>query len=73
VISVVATGLKGRGLKPGRVDGLFNGNKIPQNTFPREQKQKTHVVLFYGMLRTLRSVIQMLTLSKFKDISRHFL
>jgi hypothetical protein len=35
VVSVLATGPKGHGLKPGRGDGLFKGNKNPQHTFLR--------------------------------------
>jgi hypothetical protein len=33
VVSVLATGPKGCGLKPGQGDGYFKGDKNPQHTF----------------------------------------
>jgi hypothetical protein len=35
VVSVLAAGTKGRGLKPGRGDGFFKGDKNPQHAFLR--------------------------------------
>jgi hypothetical protein len=39
VVSVLATGPKGHGLKPGRGDEFFKDDKNPQHTFlPMESK-----------------------------------
>jgi hypothetical protein len=61
MVSVLATGPNERGFKPGPDDGFSRSIKIRSTpSFRREVKPEAYVVRFCGMLKTLRSMIEML-------------
>jgi hypothetical protein len=51
VVSVLATGPKGRGFEPGQGDSFLRAIKIRSTPFPRmgHKAGRSHVVRFYGM------------------------
>jgi hypothetical protein len=52
VVSVLVTGPKGRGFKPGRGDGILRAIQIRSTpSFGWEVKRRSHVVRFYGVLK----------------------
>jgi hypothetical protein len=53
VVTVLATGPKSRGFKPGRGDGFLRAIKIPQRNFLRmgSKAERSHVARFYAMLK----------------------
>jgi hypothetical protein len=53
VVSVLATGPKERGLKPGRGDGLLSEVKVHSTPSFGWEVQPCHVITFYGMLQNL--------------------
>jgi hypothetical protein len=63
VVSVIASGPRGRRFKPGRGDTFFKGDKNPQHTFFRVgSKTGGTIIRFYCLLkRSLLSVNEMLT------------
>jgi hypothetical protein len=47
VVSVLATGPKGCGFKPGQVDGFFQSDKNPQHTFLSDGKVPCRKILWH--------------------------
>jgi hypothetical protein len=67
VVSVFATGPKIRGLKPGRGRCILKGDKNTQRAFLRRANKAVgpFVVRLYSMLKTLRSMKEIIHKAKF--------
>jgi hypothetical protein len=58
VVSVLATGSKGRGFQPGQGDGFLRAIKSEAHlSSDGKYGQRPHVVRFYGMLKIFCSLI----------------